>query len=81
MSTDGLQERLPEQLRDVEFEDRLEIWGLLAGSFLFVVGLATVAGMPWTTKGSVGAAVLQVFGALATAAIGAGLVWLTQTQR
>lgn len=80
MSTDDLRERLPEQLRDVEFEDSLEPWGLAAGGFLVVVGLATVAGMPWTTKASLAAAGLQVLGALATAAVGAGLVWLTWTQ-
>ena len=81
MDTDGLTENLPEQLQDVEFDDNLEVFGLAAGSFLVIAGLATVAGMPWTYKASLAAAGLQVLGALATAGVGAGIVWLTQTQR
>lgn len=88
MTTDEAKESLPDRLRSVEFrdrladhefEDRLELFGLLAGGFLVVVGLATVAGTPWTHKASLGASILQVVGALGTAAVGAGLVWLTQT--
>lgn len=78
MDTDAARERLPEQLRDVEFDDRLELFGLAAGVFLVLVGLATIAGTPWTHKASIGAAALQVVGALGTAAVGAGLLWLTQ---
>lgn len=60
------------------FDDRLEPIGIGVGVLLVLVGLATVAGTPWTTKGSIGAALLQVVGALATAAVGAGLVWLSR---
>lgn len=60
------------------FDDRLEPIGIGVGVLLVLVGLATVAGAPWTTKLSIGAAVLQVVGALATAAVGAGLVWLAR---
>lgn len=81
MNTDDVKENLPEQLQDVEFEDRLELFGLAAGVFLVVVGLATVAGAPWTHKASLGASVLQVLGALGTVAVGAGLVWLARTER
>jgi hypothetical protein len=81
MDADELQDRLPEGSRDVEFADRLELFGVAAGGFLLLVGLATVAGTPWTHKASAGASALQVIGALATAAVGAGLIWLVQTQR
>jgi hypothetical protein len=81
MDTDDLQESLPEPLQDVEFEDRLEVFGLVTGAFLVLAGLATVAGAPWTHKASIAASILQVLGALGTAGVGAGLVWLTQTQR
>lgn len=81
MDTDESTGSLRDRVTDVEFEDRLEVFGLAAGVFLLVVGLATVAGTPWTHKASLGASLLQVVGALGTAAIGAGLLWLTQTQR
>lgn len=80
MDTNEVKENLPDRLRNVEFEDRLELFGLLAGGFLIVVGLATVAGAPWSHKASLGASLLQVVGALGTAAVGAGLLWLTQTR-
>ena len=60
------------------FDDRLEPVGIGLGVLLVLVGLVTVAGTPWTTKGSIGAAALQVVGALATAAVGAGLVRLAR---
>jgi hypothetical protein len=60
------------------FDDRLEAVGVAVGGLLVLVGLATIVGTPWTTKGGAAAAGLQVLGALATAAIGAGLVWLSR---
>jgi hypothetical protein len=60
------------------FDDTLEPIGIAVGVLLVLVGLATVAGMPWTTKATVAAAAVQVVGALGTAAIGAGLVWLSR---
>lgn len=81
MNTDDLQESLPEGLQDVTVDDRLELLGLAVGGFLVLAGLATVAGTPWTHKATVAAAVVQVLGALGTAAIGAGLIWLTRTGR
>jgi hypothetical protein len=79
MNTDDVQENLPEPLQDVEFQDRLEVLGLAAGVFLVLVGLGTVAGTPWTHKAGIAASVIQVLGALGTAGIGAGLIWLTRT--
>jgi len=52
------------------FDDRLEAVGTAVGALLVLVGLAT--------KIIAAAAVLQVVGALATAAVGAGLVWLSR---
>lgn len=62
-----------------EFEDELEPAGIAVGVLLVLVGLATVAGFPWATKGDLLASLLQVGGALALAGIGAGLVWLSRT--
>jgi len=61
------------------FDDRLEAVGIAVGVFLVLVGLGTVAGFPWATKGDTAAA-LQVVGALGTAAVGAGLVRLSRIE-
>jgi len=60
------------------FDDRLEPVGVGVGVLLVLVGLATVAGMPWTTKATMAAAAVQIVGALGTAAVGVGLVWLSR---
>ncbi|WP_459192829.1 hypothetical protein [Halosimplex sp. J119] len=61
------------------FSDRLEPVGIALGVLLVVVALATLAGTPWTTKGDMLASAIQVVGAIATAGIGALLVWLSRT--
>lgn len=62
------------------FEDGLEPVGIVAGVGLVLIGLATVAGQPWATKGDVLVAVIQVIAAVGTVAIGAALVWLSRTE-
>lgn len=61
----------------LDFDDVLEPLGTVVGVLLVLIGLATVAGTPWTTSGAV-AGGLQSLGALGTAAVGAGLVWLSR---
>ena len=63
------------------FEDTMEPLGVAAGVFLVIAGLATVAGTPWTTNPDVVAVVITVLGSLATAALGAGLAYLSWTGR
>jgi len=58
------------------FADRLDVLGVLAGAFLVLVALGTAAGTPWTHSGGTIVMLIQVFGVVATAAIGIGLVWL-----
>lgn len=60
-------------------EDTLEIAGLVIGAFLVLAGLATIAGTPWTYKNSIVLMLGQILGALGTAAVGAGIIWLTRT--
>jgi hypothetical protein len=60
------------------FDDTLEPVGIALGVLLVLVGLTTIAGQPWTTKISLPVAIVQVLAALVTAAIGAGLVWLSR---
>lgn len=62
------------------FDDRLEPIGMAVGVLLVLVGLGTIVGFPWATKGGALPAVLQVLGAVATAAVGAGLVWLSRSE-
>jgi len=59
--------------------DRLEPLGIGVGVLLVLVGVATVAGTPWTHKSAgIALGVGQAFGALAAVAIGAGLAWLVR---
>jgi len=60
------------------FSDRLEPVGIAVGVLLVLVAVGTLAGTPWTTKGDVLASALQVVGAVATAGVGAVLVWLSR---
>jgi hypothetical protein len=72
MNTETLTER---------FEDSMEPLGVLAGAFLVLAGLGTVAGTPWTTNPDTLAVALKIIGSLATAALGAGLAYLSWTGR
>jgi len=73
MSTDGRFNGLLKQP-----SDRLELFGTLAGVLLVLMGLGTVAGMPWQTNGDMAVSVLELLGVLGTIGIGVGLVWLTR---
>lgn len=59
------------------FADRLDLLGVLAGVFLVLVALGTASGTPWTHSGGTIVMLIQVFGVIATAAIGIALVWLS----
>ena len=58
------------------FADRLDILGVLAGVFLVLVAIGTAAGQPWQYSGGTVVMIVQIFGVIATAAIGVVLVWL-----
>ncbi|MEF8781604.1 MAG: hypothetical protein V5A39_10275 [Haloarculaceae archaeon] len=64
-------------MRVIEFADRLEPVGILAGAFLVVVGIGTVVGMPWQTSNDLVASVIQLVGVVAMLAIGIGLARLS----
>lgn len=58
------------------FRDRLDVVGSVAGVFIALMGLATIAGQPWQYTGGAGVMALQILGSLAAIAIGVGLVYL-----
>ena len=62
------------------FDDRLEPLGIGLGAMLVLIGIATIAGLPWANKGDIVASVLQIVGVLGTIGIGVLLVWLTRTE-
>jgi len=62
------------------FDDTLEPIGIGAGVLLVLVGLATIAGTPWTTNSDGLASAMQVGGALGAVAIGIGLVQLARIE-
>lgn len=72
MNTDAIRER---------FDDKIEPLGIAAGTFLVLAGLGTVVGAPWTTNPDGLAVAIQILGSLATAALGAGLAYLSWTGR
>lgn len=78
--SEDLQERFPMRLAGLEFEDRLEVIGLAAGTFLVLVGLGSLVWLPATPTESATVTALKVVGGLATIGVGVGLMWLVQTQ-
>lgn len=62
----------------LDFEDRLEPLGIVAGVLLVLFGLGTIAGLPWTTK-PIAPFLVQLVGVVAMVALGAGLVWISRT--
>jgi hypothetical protein len=62
------------------FDDSLDLYGVLVGVFVALVGLGTLVGMPWQYSNSVTVTVLQVVGALATVGVGVGLAWLARAK-
>lgn len=61
---------------ELPIRDRLDALGSLAGAFVALLGLATLLGQPWQYTGGAAVMALQILGALATVAIGVGLVYL-----
>ncbi|MCG1004565.1 MULTISPECIES: hypothetical protein [Halobacterium] len=62
------------------FADTLDVYGVLVGVFVALVGIATLVGMPWQYTNSGVVTVLQALGALGAVGIGAGLAWLAHAQ-
>ncbi|WP_436936232.1 hypothetical protein [Halovenus marina] len=61
------------------YEDRLELLGVLAGGFIVLVALGTLAGTPWTTAKSGVVAGLQLLGIALALGIGVLLIAVTST--
>lgn len=67
---------------NLSLDDPLEPLGLVMGTLLVLVGIATLLGTPWAYKsGSALVMVGQALGALGAIGIGAGLAWLVYTQK
>ncbi|WP_410766285.1 hypothetical protein [Haloferax sp. DFSO60] len=68
--------------RRVVRTDTSELLLLAVGVFLVLVGIATLVGMPWRYNGGgIGLGALQIFGAVATIALGGALAWLGNSGR
>ena len=64
----------------IGFEDRLELFGLLAGAFLVIAGLGMLVNQPWATAIDTTTAIVQVVGIVATVAVGVVLVLVTRSE-
>lgn len=62
------------------FDDLTKPLGTVAGVFLVLAALGTLAGAPWTTEKAIAAAGVQVVGAVLMLALGAGLAYLSWDQ-
>lgn len=62
-----------------EYEDTLEILGVLGGLFLIIVALGTLSGLPWTTNDDGLAVVIQLVGIVVLFGLGVVLVLMTYT--
>ena len=62
-----------------EFQDRLEVLGVLAGAFVVIMALSTLVGLPWTTTESTTGAIVQVIGILLTLGLGIAVIVFTKT--
>jgi L-asparagine transporter-like permease len=62
-----------------EFEDRLELLGLLVGAFVVIAGLGSLAGAPWATAQSTGPAVIRVAGIILMIALGVTIIVFTRS--
>lgn len=62
------------------FEDRLELYGLLAGVFLVIASLGMLTSQPWSTTTNTTAALVQVVGIVATLAVGVAIVLVTRSE-
>lgn len=62
------------------FADTLDVYGVLVGVFVALVGVGTLVGMPWQYTNSGVVTVFQALGALGAVGVGVGLAWLAHTQ-
>jgi len=63
----------------LEYEDTLEVLGVLVGAFVVITGLGTFLGTPWATNPSTLAVAIQMVGVVAAVAVGLVLLWLSHT--
>ena len=58
-------------------DDPLKPLGVAGGVFLVLAAAGTIIGAPWATQATTGGAVVQVFGAVLMAVLGAGLAYVS----
>lgn len=62
-----------------DYEDKLEVLGILVGAFVVVVGLGALSGLPWTTNENTIAGIIQLVGIIATIGVGVVLILAVYT--
>jgi len=64
----------------IQFEDKLEPLGILAGALLVLMGLGTLVGQPWTTASGTVVLLIQLLGVVLTIGIGVAVAWLSYVE-
>ena len=63
-----------------DYQDRLELLGVVVGVFLILGSLGTLVGQPWATNPDVAAVLLQLVGVVLTIGLGAALIWIVRSE-
>lgn len=58
-------------------DDKLAVFGLLAGAFVIIAGLGTLLQQPWATAEGTAPALIQVFGAVLSILVGLFIIAAT----
>lgn len=62
-------------------DDPLKPLGVAGGVFLVLAAAGTIIGAPWATQATTGGAVVQVLGAVLMAILGAGLAYVSWSDK
>lgn len=62
------------------FDDRLELFGLLAGVFVILAGLGMLTAQPWSTAEGSAAALVRLLGIVVAVAIGIVVIIVTRNE-
>ena len=62
------------------YDDRLELFGLLAGVFVIIAGVGMLTAQPWSTAEGSAAALVRLLGIVAAVAVGIAVILVTRSE-
>lgn len=61
-----------------DYQDRLEVIGVVVGVLLILGSLGTLVGQPWATNPDIAAVLVQLVGVVLTIGLGAAIIWIVR---